>query len=163
MKAMREQCIYVAGPYRDYCGRAEYDDEAAIFHGEVIGTRDVITFQAESLDELGEAFQKSVDDYLAFCKETGEPAEKPFSGKFVARLDPELHRRVSMMAQAEGKSLNQVICDCLERLVRESEITPWKPALPPERPRQQRSRRTGRNASRGTAPPIRKRRRREYA
>jgi len=30
--------------YKDYISHIEFDDEAEIFHGEVINTRDVITF-----------------------------------------------------------------------------------------------------------------------
>lgn len=30
--------------YKDYSGDVEYDDEAKIFHGEVLDTKDVITF-----------------------------------------------------------------------------------------------------------------------
>jgi predicted HicB family RNase H-like nuclease len=45
-------------------GNVEFDDEAGIFHGEVIDTRDVITFQGRSVDELETAFQDSTDDYL---------------------------------------------------------------------------------------------------
>jgi predicted HicB family RNase H-like nuclease len=116
MTVMKEQCVYACGPYRDYCGRAEYDEDAKIFHGEVIGTRDVITFEGTTLEELREAFQASVDDYLSFCESLGQSPEKPFSGQFVARMSPELHRRVSMMAQAAGKSLNQFLCDCLEAM-----------------------------------------------
>ena len=58
--------------YKGYVGRVEYDDEAGIFHGEVINTRDVITFQGETVEELRKAFRDSVDDYLAFCAERGE-------------------------------------------------------------------------------------------
>lgn len=131
---MREQCVYFGGPYKHYCGRAEYDDDAKVFHGELIGTRDVITFQAKTLDELGDAFRASVDDYLAFCKEQGEQPEKPFSGKFVARLDPELHRRVSMMAQAEGLSLNELVCKCLEHLVKANDAGLCMPVLQESKP-----------------------------
>jgi predicted HicB family RNase H-like nuclease len=113
---MQEQFAYFGGPYKGYCGRAEFDSEAGFFHGEVAGTQDVVTFQAKSIEKLGQAFRESVDDYLAFCETTGKPAGKPFSGKFVTRLDPELHKRVSLAADAEGKSLNQFICDCLERI-----------------------------------------------
>ena len=31
--------------YKGYCGSVRFDDEADIFHGEVTGLRDVITFQ----------------------------------------------------------------------------------------------------------------------
>ena len=58
--------------YKEYIGKVELDDEAGIFHGEVINTRDVITFQGETDADAIKAFQESVDDYLAFCEERGE-------------------------------------------------------------------------------------------
>ena len=122
MTTIRERCVYVCGPYKGYCGRAEYEDSA--FHGEVIGTRDVITFQGSTLDEAREAFVESVDDYLAFCEGDEARPEKPFSGKFVARLDPELHKTISNMADASGKSLNQFICDCLAEVAKRGISTP---------------------------------------
>ncbi len=92
--------------YKGYCGKVEFDDEAGIFHGEVINTRDVITFQGESVPELQQAFRDSIDDYLEFCQERGESPEKPFSGQFVTRIPPELHRQVNIQAAVVGKSLN---------------------------------------------------------
>ena len=35
--------------YKGYIARVEFDDEADILHGEVINTRDVITFQGISV------------------------------------------------------------------------------------------------------------------
>ena len=58
--------------YQGYLGMVEYDDEAGIFHGEVINLRDVITFQGTCVDELREGLKNSVEDYLAFCAERGE-------------------------------------------------------------------------------------------
>jgi predicted HicB family RNase H-like nuclease len=92
--------------YKGYIGKVEFDDEADIFHGEVINTRDVITFQGGGVAELKRAFKDSVDDYLAFCAERGEEPDKPFSGQFVTRLPPELHRKVNLAASIAGKSLN---------------------------------------------------------
>jgi predicted RNase H-like HicB family nuclease len=66
--------------YKGYEGVVEYDEEAKVFTGEVIDTRDVITFQGKSVQELERAFRESVDDYLAFCKSRNEEPEKPFSG-----------------------------------------------------------------------------------
>lgn len=92
--------------YKGYIGKVEFDDEADLFHGEVINTRDVITFQGTSTGELKQAFHDSVDDYLAFCEERGEEPDKPYSGQFVTRIPPELHREVSIAASIEGVSLN---------------------------------------------------------
>lgn len=103
--------------YKGYIGKVEFDDEAAIFHGEVVNTRDVITFQGESVSELTQAFHDSVDDYLAFCKERGEAPDKPFSGQFVTRISPELHRQVNVAAAVSGKSLNAWVTEQLQAAV----------------------------------------------
>jgi predicted HicB family RNase H-like nuclease len=42
----------------------------------------VITFQGTTVDELIQAFQDSIDDYIDWCEERRERPEKPFSGKF---------------------------------------------------------------------------------
>jgi predicted HicB family RNase H-like nuclease len=103
--------------YKGYIGKVEFDDEAGIFHGEVINTRDVITFQGESVAELKRAFRESVEDYLAFCKERGEEPDKPFSGQFVTRIPPELHRQVNLAASLAGKSLNAWVAEQLKAAV----------------------------------------------
>jgi len=103
--------------YKGYVGRVEFDDEAGIFHGEVLDTRDVITFQGQSVTELKTAFEESIDDYLAFCKQRGEEPDKPFSGQFVTRVPPELHRQVNRAASLAGKSLNAWVVEQLQTAV----------------------------------------------
>jgi len=99
--------------YKGYIGKVEYDDDAGLFHGEVINLRDVITFAGETVQELRQAFQESVEDYLAFCAERGEEPEKPFSGTFTVRLPPELHRAIAVQAKLSNKSLNSWLGDVL--------------------------------------------------
>ena len=101
--------------YKGYTGQVEFDDEAGLFHGEVIDLRDVVTFQGTSVEELERAFQDSVDDYLEFCEERGEEPDKPFSGRLMLRLTPDLHRRAYTRARQEGKSLNQWVAEKLEQ------------------------------------------------
>lgn len=100
--------------YKGYIGKVEYDDEAGIFHGEVINLRDVITFQGDSVEELRHAFRDSVDDYLEFCEERGEEPDKPFSGKFIVRIAPELHRKIYTQAKISDKSINSWVSEVLE-------------------------------------------------
>jgi len=103
--------------YKGYIGNVEFDAEAELLHGEVVGIRDVVTFQGKSIDEIRQAFEDSVDDYLAFCRKRGEEPNKPCSGKFVVRVPSELHRRLDMLARISGKSLNTVVAEFLEREV----------------------------------------------
>ncbi|MFO7754128.1 MAG: type II toxin-antitoxin system HicB family antitoxin [Desulfobacteraceae bacterium] len=105
--------------YKGYFARVEFDDEANIFHGEVINLRDVITFQGESVDELRKAFTDSVEDYLEFCSERGEDPEKPYSGKFLVRVGPELHKTLVIQARKNGKSLNTWVNDALCQVVKD--------------------------------------------
>ena len=101
--------------YRDYLATVEYDDEAELFHGEVINVRDVITFQGRTVTELKRALKSSVEDYLDFCKKRGESPDKPFSGKFVLRISPQLHGQIAVAAKKSGKSLNTWAGEQLER------------------------------------------------
>ncbi|MGK5094569.1 type II toxin-antitoxin system HicB family antitoxin [Deltaproteobacteria bacterium TL4] len=103
--------------YKGYIGYVVFDDEAEIFHGEVINTRDVITFQGQSVSEIKKAFIDSVEDYLEFCELRGENPEKPFSGKLSLRLDPEMHRKIYVQARGQDKSLNSWIMETLQHAI----------------------------------------------
>ena len=99
--------------YKGYQAKVELNEDAGVFHGEVINTRDVITFQGSSVEELKQAFEDSVDDYLEFCASRGEDPEKPFSGKFLVRVPPEIHRQIMAEAKRQGKSLNAYVLEKL--------------------------------------------------
>jgi predicted HicB family RNase H-like nuclease len=66
--------------YKGYTGIVEFDEASGVLFGRVIGLRDVITFEGESVAEVIQAFHDSVDVYLEFCAERGESPEKPYSG-----------------------------------------------------------------------------------
>jgi predicted HicB family RNase H-like nuclease len=99
--------------YKGYAGKVEFDPDEGIFHGEVIDLRDVITFQGTTVDEIERAFRDSVDDYLDYCQDLGGDPDRPFSGRFMLRLPPSVHRKAYVNAAREGKSLNQWIADRL--------------------------------------------------
>jgi len=101
--------------YKGYVGQVTYDDDAKIFHGEIIGLKDVITFQGTTVSELEKAFQDSVDDYLTWCKERGEQPEKSFSGNLRIRITSEDHARLAHEASLRGKSLNSWINEKLRK------------------------------------------------
>lgn len=95
--------------YKGYIGVVEFDADAEIFHGDVINTRDVITFQGTSVKEIEKAFKDSVNDYIEFCKADGVEPEKPYSGKFNLRISPELHREAAVASVRRGLSLNKFV------------------------------------------------------
>jgi len=95
--------------YKGYVGTVEYDPDAKIFHGEIVNTRDVITFQGTTVDEINKAFEDSIEDYLNWCKSEGVEPERPYSGKFNLRLSPELHREVAITAKKMKISINNFV------------------------------------------------------
>jgi predicted HicB family RNase H-like nuclease len=95
--------------YKGYLGTVEYDTHAKVFHGDIINTRDVITFQGTTVNEIERAFRDSINDYISWCKEEGVEPEKPYSGKFNVRLSPELHRRVAILSKKMHLSLNSFV------------------------------------------------------
>ncbi|MDD5487314.1 MAG: type II toxin-antitoxin system HicB family antitoxin [Dehalococcoidales bacterium] len=99
--------------FKGYAARIEYSDEDACFIGHIAGIKDVIGFHAETVKELRSAFEEAIDDYLATCERLGRAPQKPYSGKLMLRVPPEIHARAAMMAQAHGLSINQWASDVL--------------------------------------------------
>jgi predicted HicB family RNase H-like nuclease len=75
-----------------YVATIDLDEDAGLFHGEVINTRDVLTFQGRTIDELKAAFADTLADYIDWCRGRGKEPERPYSGNFTVRISPELHR-----------------------------------------------------------------------
>lgn len=101
--------------YKGYSARIEFDDEDRIFVGHLAGIRDIVGFHGSSVDELEGAFHEAVDDYVAHCAKVGLPPNKPFSGRMLLRVPPEVHARASAAAQVAGVSLNQWATVALEQ------------------------------------------------
>ncbi len=101
--------------YRGYSARIEFDDEDEIFVGRIAGINDVIGFHADSVASLKAAFHEAVDDYLETCARIGKESRKPYSGRMMFRVDPEVHRKAAVAAELSGKSLNQWAEEALEK------------------------------------------------
>ena len=101
--------------YKGYNARIEFDEQDRIFVGHLAGIRDIVGFHGSSVNELEGAFHEAVDDYLAHCAQLNLPANKPFSGRMLLRVPPELHAQASVAAQVAGLSLNQWAAQALAR------------------------------------------------
>lgn len=99
--------------YKGYSGTVEYSEDDDCLFGRVTGIRDIVTYEGQGVTDLRAAFQESVDDYLEHCKEMGKEPNKPYSGRFLLRIDPGLHARLAARAQASGVSLNQYAAEVL--------------------------------------------------
>ena len=101
--------------YKGYTARIEYDARDEIFVGRILGIQEHITFHGSTVAALSRDFRAAVDHYLADCAARRRPAQKPYSGKILLRVPPDLHARAATTAEAQGKSLNQWAVEVLER------------------------------------------------
>ena len=103
--------------YRGYRARPEYSSADKMFYGKILGIDDLVDFSSENARDLEAAFHSAVDDYLTFCEEIGKEPQKEYSGMFNVRISPELHKKISMLAQAEGVSLNKAVEQAIAALI----------------------------------------------
>ena len=101
--------------FKEYHALVEFDGRDNIFFGRILGIDDIVTFHAGNVADLRTAFEESVADYLATCKKHGKKPQKPYSGKLMFRVPPEVHAAVTIAAKASGKSLNQWATEVLKQ------------------------------------------------
>jgi predicted HicB family RNase H-like nuclease len=97
--------------------KIEYDPELDVFRGEILGLNGGADFYGKNPKELRVEFKKSLDVFLEVCKEKGLEPRRNYSGKFNLRIPPELHEKLAIVAQAEGKSINTLAQEALQQRV----------------------------------------------
>lgn len=97
-----------------YHAKIEYDQELDLFRGEILGLNGGADFYGKNPKELRTEFKKSLQVFLDVCKEKGLEPRRNFSGKFNLRISPELHERLAIEAQAQGKSINTLVQEALQ-------------------------------------------------
>jgi predicted HicB family RNase H-like nuclease len=112
----RKQIKELAARYTKF---VEWSDEDRCFIGRCPG---VFTGGVHGDDEAGvyKELCETVEEWIELLDKDGgalpEPlASKKFSGRFVVRLEPALHRRLAAKAQASGESLNNYCARALSK------------------------------------------------
>jgi predicted HicB family RNase H-like nuclease len=98
-----------------FTAKIEYDADLDSFRGEIMGLNGGADFYGKSPKELRTEFKKSLYVFLEVCREQGIEPRRNYSGKFNLRIPAELHERLAIVAQAEGKSINAVAHEALEQ------------------------------------------------
>ena len=93
--------------------RIDYDPDTDSFRGEILGLTGGADFYGQNPKALRAEFRKSLAVFLSVCQEKGIEPRRSFSGKFNLRIPPELHERVALVAEAEGKSINTLAHEAL--------------------------------------------------
>ena len=109
--------------YNGYIGSIEYSPEDKCFFGKLEMIDDLVTFEAETAQELEENFHNAVDEYIETCKALGREPQKVYKGVFNVRIDPGLHKKVYQEAIKAGMSLNAFVQQVLRNEVSRHQIT----------------------------------------
>ena len=100
-----------------YQAKIEYDAELDVFRGEILSLNGGADFYGKNTKELRTEFKKSLKVFLEVCREKGIEPHRSYSGKFNLRIPADLHEKLAIVAQAEGKSINTVAEEALKRRV----------------------------------------------
>ena len=114
MKPSRKQITDAA---RRYVKLVEWSDEDQCYIGSappLIGQSCHGPTESAVIQELTQI----VEEWVEIMMTQGKPlpvatANKTFSGKFLVRVPPEVHKRAALKAAARGDSLNQFVSDIL--------------------------------------------------
>jgi predicted HicB family RNase H-like nuclease len=100
-----------------YQAKIEYDAELDVFRGEILSLNGGADFYGKNTKELRTEFKKSLKVFLDVCREKGIEPRRNYSGKFNLRIPADLHEKLAIVAQAEGKSINTVAEEALKQRV----------------------------------------------
>jgi len=98
---MNDNTLKIGG----YEARIGLDEDT--FYGRILGIDAVITFEGRTHDELKQAFQDTLKDYLELCELQGRDPQRSYSGQFRVRISPEAHRAAANAAEVSNMSLNK--------------------------------------------------------
>jgi predicted HicB family RNase H-like nuclease len=106
--------------YKSYTGTIEASIEDNCLHGKILFIDDIITYEGNTVHDIKASFEEAVDHYLAYCQETGKPANKPYSGTFNIRVGQELHRKAAEAAYHRAITLNEFIIQSIQNEIEQN-------------------------------------------
>ena len=101
--------------YKGYYGSIEYSKEDKCLFGKVIGmTKDLISYEGNTVEELENDFRDAIERYLEGCREIGIKPRKSYNGVLNIHIPSDIHCRLAIYAETHGKSINSFIRESIE-------------------------------------------------
>lgn len=108
--------------YKGYTGTIDVSIEDGCLHGQILFIDDIITYEGNTVDDIKVSFEEAVDRYIAYCEETGKPANKPYSGTFNVRVGQEIHRKAVEVAYHRGITLNDFVAQSIKTAIEQNGV-----------------------------------------
>ena len=90
-----------------WVGSVEFSQEDGVLHGKLLNTRDLISYEGETVAELIRNFQETVEDYIDFCLQHGKPVLPQNTTNVAVKL--EIYRQVADNAHRDGLSFEDYL------------------------------------------------------
>ncbi|MDR3308608.1 MAG: type II toxin-antitoxin system HicB family antitoxin [Tannerella sp.] len=102
--------------YKGYKGSVEFSEEDNCLFGQVVGmSKNRITYEGKTIDELKTDFEGAIDYYLDYCQRKGIVPHKAHSGVLNIRISSEIHDMAASYADKCGITLNAFIREALKQ------------------------------------------------
>lgn len=106
--------------YKGYTGTIEASIEDNCLHGQILFIEDIITYEGDTVEDIKTSFKEAVVRYLAYCKETGKLANKPYSGTFNVRVGQDIHRKAAEIAFLRRITLNDFVTQSIRAAIEQN-------------------------------------------
>ena len=76
--------------YKAYVAAVEFDEAVGRLHGRVVnsGAYPIATFEATDVEGIRREFRRSIDEYLASCREDGVEPNTPSTDTLTLQFSP---------------------------------------------------------------------------
>ncbi len=98
--------------YRGYDGSIIYDAEDHLYHGKILGIRDMVIYHGYTVEEAKSIFRESVDGYLDHFEKAGKKPPVPFAS-LPLNLPRELQLKAALFAHEHQVDIESVLPDFL--------------------------------------------------
>ena len=102
--------------YKDYTALIEFSDEDGCFIGKVLGIRDMIVFDGNTVDEIRKNFHDIIDHYITACAKANRPPNKPVA-EIMVPVSPALYAKASRKAEYDGVPIRTIMETALQKFV----------------------------------------------
>jgi predicted HicB family RNase H-like nuclease len=94
--------------YRGFDGSIIHDAEDHLYHGRILGIRDMVIYHGYTVEEAETIFRQAVDEYITHFEKDGKEPPKPFAS-LPAHMPHELQVKAALFAHEHHVELESVL------------------------------------------------------
>jgi len=108
--------------YKGYRGTINIDRKDGSMYGIVLNIPQELKYHGNSAHELKCEFERVVDEFILASKGSKTKDKEKYSGEITIKVPQYLHKRISMLAKKEQRTVKEYIVRLLENTAKENKI-----------------------------------------